>query len=549
VEFDLLLRGGTIVDGTRAPRRRADVGIRGSLVVAIGPDLPTDGARRVIECGGRIVAPGFVEIHSHADFVLTHPAHGRILRGFHHQGVTTLVVGNCGYGAAPCVPEHEEELARVTGFLRPKGAGWGWRDHAAYLEALEGEGVAFNVGALAAHGPIRLAVTGLARRTTTAEEQRAMRREVERALDAGVLGMSAGLMYLPGAFADTDELVELARPLARRGRLFVAHTRNLSHLVVRAVDELIEIGRRAQVAVHHSHLVTSGRRNFHLMDRCLAHLHAADRSGVDVAFDVLMHTGGNSTIDILFPPWITAGGWDEVARRLEDERARAELRRVVEGSQPVWPPWEHGGWCENLPLDLGWDALRLLSSPTGRNVDVVGLTFAEIGARWGTDGFEAACRIAREEAGGASIAMLGQSGFEDDERPLRAALTDELSSVISDAIVRPDLHGSPSAWGTAPRLLGRYVRELGLLDLETAIHKLTAKPARRVGIDRGHLREGAIADIVVFDPATVIDRATFTDPIAAPEGIEHVLIGGTFVIEAGEHRDDVRPGVVLRARS
>ncbi|GIU97828.1 MAG: dihydroorotase [Actinomycetota bacterium] len=549
MELDLLLRGGTLVDGTGAPRRRADVGIRGSTVVAIGPDVPADGARRVIDCRGRIVAPGFVEIHSHADFVLTHPDHGRILRGFHHQGVTTLVVGNCGYGAAPCVSQHEEELRRVTGFMRPDGAGWGWRDHADYLEALERDGVAFNVGVLAAHGPIRLAVAGLAKRTTTVEERRAMRRELERALDAGALGMSAGLMYLPGAFADTDELVELATPLARRGRVFVAHTRNLSHLVVRAVDELIEIGRRAQVAVHHSHLVTSGRHNFHLMDECLEHLHAACRSGVDAAFDVLMHTGGNSTIDILFPPWITAGGWDEVARRLEDELERARLRRVMEGSQPVWPPWEHGGWCENLPLDLGWDALRLLTSPTGRNADVVGLTFAEIGERWGTDGFEAACRIAREEAGGASVAMLGQSGFDDDERPLRAALTDGLSSVISDANVQPDVHGSPSAWGTAPRLLGRYVRELGLLDLETAIHKLSGKPARRLGIERGELAEGAVADLVVFDPATVIDHATFTDPTAPPEGIEHVLVGGTFVVEAGEHRDDARPGAVLRARS
>jgi N-acyl-D-amino-acid deacylase len=528
--LDLKIEGGTVVDGTGEPGGRADVGIRDETIVAVG-DLSREPAGRVLNASGRVVAPGFIDMHSHSDWRLwaNRRAESKV-----RQGVTLEVVGNCGFSPAPASPEHLEELRGFALYL-PRGLDFRWRSVGEYLDALDADGTALNVIQLVGHGTLRIAAMGFARRAPTADELTRMQRWLEEALEAGAWGLSTGLIYAPGSYAATEEIVALARAAARGPAFYASHIRGEGATLLEAVAEAILVGREARLPVQVSHLKAAGRPNWGKVARALAMIDAAAAEGLDVQADVYPYTASSTTLRTLLPDWALEGGVSAMLARLRDPAERARMRRDIEA-----PPAGQG-----LLDRVGWENIMVSYCP-GRK-DAEGRRLTEIAAARGVDPIEAALELIADEAGKAYMVL-----FQLDEADLRRVLAHPRVMVGSDgSALAPygelgEGKPHPRSYGTFPRVLAEYVREQRLLTLAQAVHKMTGMPARRLGLrDRGVLRPGARADLVVFDPRRVADRATYEEPHAYPEGIEHVLVNGRFVIRDGEHTGNL-PGRVLR---
>jgi N-acyl-D-amino-acid deacylase len=515
--FDVVVRGGTVLDGTGGPGLLADIGIRGETIAAVGTIAPEQGAR-IVDATGLHVAPGFVDIHTHSDGdILAYTrAESRVL-----QGVTTELTGNCGSSAAPLggrdVEEQRRRLREELGFDA------GWTDLASYGASVDRARVSVNQALLVGQGTLRRSVAGMENRPLRPEERAAVLAALEEALDQGAFGLSTGLEYTPGRFTPTDEIVDMARLVGRRGGLYASHVRSEDVKLLEAVDEAVTIGRLAGVRVEVSHLKVCGQRNWTRQRGALDLLEGARRQGVDVRADAYPYGAYSTGLTIFIDDWALDGGTPALMRRLKDAAQRARMREAIPA---------------RIEAEPGDPSLITISDVrTGRNRSVVGRTLAAIAADWKMDVADALLRLLEEEEGGVSYVGHAMSPANVEmvlAHPLVMIGSDgsSMAPVGRAAASRPH----PRSYGTYARVLDHYVRERALFDLPTAIRKMTALPAEHIGLrDRGRIGRGLKADLVAFDAARVRDRATFEDPHRHPEGIRHVLVNGVLTVESGAH--------------
>ena len=506
--MDLLIRGGQIIDGTGVPMRRADVGIAAGRLVAVG-DLHWAQARGTIDAQGCIVCPGFIDMHSHADLALLT---GRDMDGRLRQGITTEVLGQDGLSYAPA---SEENLGAWRRYLlglngdAPDPA-WKWHSVGEYLDQLEGR--ASNAVYLIAHGAVRVEAMGWEARPARQREVQAMRSLVRRGLAEGAAGLATGLTYVPCAHAATDELVALCHEVGQVGGLYVTHLRSYGKHLLAAIDEAIEIGRQSGAGVHISHLRMTSPANWGLSPAVLAQIDRAREEGVQVSFDLYPYIAGCAPLFALLPLWAQSGGADRVLARLRDP---AEVQRMM---------------VEMMSWEADWTAYTLSNARSVPCGDWDGATLSEAAAELGMQVEAFIAQLLLESELDATIISAG--GSEEDNACMFAH---PACAVGSDGVLLGK-HPHPRGFGCYPRVLARYVRETGLLTWEEAIQKMTGLPAALLNLpDRGRLREGAWADVVVLDPERVADAATFPEGRLPPVGIEWVLVNGQVVVERGKY--------------
>ncbi len=524
---DLLIRDGDVLDGSGAPARRVDVVVRGGRIVAIEPGYAGQ-AHRVIDARGQVVAPGFIDVKTHSDFTLPlYPrAESRV-----HQGVTTELVGSCGFTAAP-VPAGSLDV--VKDYLTAMGPALDFREtsFARYLEAFPATSV--NTAMQVGHNTLRVATMGLEDRAPSAREMATMERLLQEALEAGAVGLSSGLFTPPGAFARTEELEALVRVAGRRGAGYATHLRDEAGAAFDAVREAIGVAERTGVRTRIVHVKLSGIESWGGAPHLLGELEAARTRGVAIDCDQYPYTTALNPLRNVLPAWVQEGGAERMLQRLGDEKARADIRTEIA---------ERG--LKSFGRIPSWDAVRITTSPTLPGE--VGRTIADIASRRGCDPVDALCSVLLADRG-ATRGLLAAM-HEDDVRTFIACpwvlVGSDGRAVGPGGALANDLP-HPRFYGTFPRILGHYTRDLGLLTLPQAVHKMTGGPAAALGLaDRGLLRPGYAADITVFDPASIADRATFEEPRRYPDGISHVIVNGVPVIDAGAHTG-ARPGRVLR---
>ncbi len=527
--LDLKIEGATVVDGTGAPGSRGDVGIRDDRIAAVG-DLSREPSGSTLRAAGRVVAPGFIDMHSHSDWRLweNRRAESKI-----RQGVTTEVVGNCGFSPAPAASEFLDDLRGFALYV-PKGMDFRWRSVGEYLRAFDAEGTALNLVQLVGHGTLRIAAMGFARRAPSAQELARMQRLMADAMEDGAWGLSTGLIYAPGSYATTEEIVEIARVAARHRGFYASHIRGEGATLLDAVREAIRVGREGELPVQVSHVKAAGRPNWGKVADALALIDAARAEGLDVMADVYPYTASSTTVRTLLPDWALEGGVEAMIRRVGDPETRTRIRRELEA--PVTG--------QSLPDRVGWENVMIASC--AQRKDAEGRRLSELGAARGMDPLDAALELIVDEGGKAFMIL-----FQLDEADLRCALVHPMVMIGSDgsslAPYGPLGTGKPHprSYGTFPRVLGEYAREQRVVGLAEAVHKMTGLPARRLGLrDRGVVAPGAKADLVVFDPKRVADQATYEEPHRYPVGIEHVLVNGRLVVKDGEHTGSL-PGKLL----
>lgn len=500
--YDLLIAGGTIIDGTGSAPYRADVAIAGDRIVRVSRSpLERDSATRVIDASARVVAPGFIDLHAHLDPLLRLPGAESAVR----QGVTTALGGPDGSSPWPLAP---------------------------YLDSAQALGLGMNVAFLTGHNTIRRRVMGMADRAPAADELRRMRQMVAQAMGDGAWGLSTGLKYLPGAYAKTDEVVALASVAADSGGIYTSHLREEGLGLIDGVAEAIEIGRRAHIPVILTHHKVVGKPMWGSSVRTLAMIDSARAAGIDVMADQYPYTATYTGIGVLVPAWARADGDSAFARRLRDPALRDSIVK---------------GIVFNILNDRGGgDISRVQLAKVPWKRDLEGKTLADWARERGmkpTPEVGAELVIDALQRGGVS-AIYHVLDSADVERIMRYPYT----MIGSDGrLVRPgEGHPHPRWYGTFPRVLGHYVRERHVLTLEEAVHKMTGMSAKRLGLrDRGQVAEGMYADLVVFDPKTVEDRATFENPHQYPVGIDYVIVNGTAAVDGGKFTD-ARAGRVLR---
>lgn len=543
---DLLLRNGLVVDGSGAPAYAADVAVDRGRIEQIG-NLGDVEAEQTLDVDGCVIAPGFIDIHSHCDFVLPLPDQGNLLEPFVLQGITTLVVGNCGYAPAPINPETAPLLQSYTAFIKPRDLEWRWHTFGEYLDYLETHGVYLNTVALAAHGALRIAVMGFEARAPRDDELGQMERLLVECLESGAYGLSSGLIYAPGMFATTDELVALAAALRPYDAIYASHVRGSSETLIPAANEVVEIGRRAGVRVQHSHLEAFGKAHWSKVEQTLELHDRLRRGGVDHGFDVIPYAAANTTFLAILPPWSLEGGVDRLLERLRDPDTRRRIRSDVEHLIPDWPTWRPGGWPHNLVAATGWENVWIMWVESEASKHCEGKSVARLAEETGRDPFDVAADLILAERGHVTALYLGVSGDLHEEWALRQILQHPDASIETDAFALGRGTPHPALFGSFPRVLGRYVRDEQLLTLEDAVRKMTSLSAERFGlVQRGLVREGYWADLTVFDPGRIGDNSSYLDPAAAPSGIEHVLINGTLVVSDGRADTTRLAGAVLR---
>ena len=523
--LDLILQGGRVADGTGGPLVSADVGVRGARIAAIGA-LNAAPAARLLDCTGLVVAPGFIDAHSHSDLtLLANPrAESKV-----HQGVTTEVVGQCGMTVFPVREGDKGSLADVCAFL-DADAEWSWTDAAGYLSALEAAGPSVNVAACVGHSAVRGSVLGFGEAEATPDDLARMQRAAQEAFDQGAAGISFGLTYALGCFASFEEVAALCRVAADAGRPCAIHIRDEGAGILESIDEALHVARASGARVHVAHLKAAGAANWGRTAQAIERLERAAEDGLDVSFDAYPYTAGSRHLSGSLPAWAQAGSGKEIAARLHDPSARERIRQHF---AERGPKAEHG--APDGGLDLSRTLITAAKWPD--DGEIVGKSVQQIADERGADPVDCLLDLIAEQEGHVSC-VLEMMSEADVERVLAHRLGCVASDGLAFAPYGPLARGKPHprCYGCFPRLLGRYVRERGLLSLEDAVRKCTSYPAERFGLpDRGVVRVGMAADLVVFDPRTIRDTATYLDPHRYPEGVVYVLVNGQLTIDEGEH--------------
>lgn len=545
--YDTVIQNAEVIDGTGAPAYRADIAIRDDRIAAIG-QFPAE-ANRTINARGLYVMPGVIDPHSHADliFPLDPKKQIELTRCKLAQGVTTTIIGNCGLGCAPVANGNAEAILRaVNAWMTPEPIAWKWRTVGEYLDQIESNGLPMNLAMLAPHGPIRISAMGLAKGSPSKSEMKKMRAMIARAMKDGALGLSTGLIYPPGMYSDTEELKELARVVADYGGVYTSHIRGSSETLIPAVKELLEVGRETGVRVHHSHNEAVGREHWPKIDRALAMEEEAEREGLQVSFDMFPYTAAATMMIAVYPPWALEGGVDQLIERLKDLKTRRRIERDIERKKPSWPPWRKGAWPHNLVSATSWEAIRIGYVESRRNKGYEKLSLAELARLMGKTPFDAISDLIIEERGQVSMLIFEISGERDERELLGKYARHRLSAFCTDAEDYGRGLPHPAAYGAFARILSKYVRDDRALTIEEAVRKMTSYPASIFGLkDRGVIRPGAFADLTIFDPERINDRASYEKPRREATGIKLVLINGRVIFENHQVKNDL-PGSVIK---
>ena len=533
MKFDLLIKGGLVYDGTGVPPVQADIGVCGERIVLVGEGSPLD-ATRLVDATGQVVAPGFIDIHTHSDISLLLDGRGQSKVS---QGVTTEVTGNCGFSPFPINPAHLQLHQDLLAGIGDDALELTWTDVEGYRQVAERKGIAVNIAPLVGHGALRIAAMGVSSAPASAQELASMQALLAQMLDQGAFGMTTGLTYVPSRYAPTSELVSLCETLARRGRLYASHARdrglNGDDHRYGPLNEALQLGRATGVKLQYSHAAINTPSEWGSAGAWTARFEAAVAQGLDAAFDVYPYDASSSALTQYLPAWVQEGGVAAMRERLSDEAtmARAEADLVQ-------------GWSANR-IPWLWDRVVLartdgvLGAMEGKTLEAAAAEAGKTPARYTLE----LCR----EGGNRVMVVL----FYRTEEDMRTFLCCRHALVGSDGSAIPFDQGSrqphPRNFGASVRVLGRFVRELGDMDMGTAINKMTGGVAKRLGMkDRGTLAPGQAADIVIFNADEVRDRGTYLAPCQKATGVLHVLVNGQAVVIDGE-QTDARPGRVLRA--
>ena len=522
--FDLVIKNGLIIDGSGKPGFFGDLGVKGDRIDLVRSEIALP-VHRIIDATGWVVAPGFIDTHSHSDAIaLIDPNECSKI----DQGVTTECVGNCGLSLAPVNREYLSHLQKyISPFLGGIPVNWDWETIGQYLDRIKNP--SRNIAALVGHGTVRIAAMGLENRGPTSHELEKMKDLISESLDQGAFGLSSGLIYPPGLFAETDELIELCKTVANRGGIYSTHIRGESDTLFEAVSEAIQIGEESGVSVLISHHKAGGKKNWGKIKKTLEMVERARAQGIDVHLDQYPYNAGSTTLGSILPPWVHEGGLDQALERLKDPQVRSRIKKEMEQGIKGW---------ENFVEFAGWESIVIAFCEKEKELE--GKSILQIANARGREPAETAFDILLEEAG--KVVMIVYAMSEDD---VRTVMKHPLVMIGTDGIPTSG-KPHPRAYGTYPRILGKYVREEKILSLEEAIRKMTGLPAQKLGLKgRGIIEEGKIADLIIFNPSTIREKSTYLNPHEKPEGIEYVLIGGSIVVERTRLLDSQK-GQVIR---
>lgn len=528
--FDLVIKNARIIDGTGSPWYRGDVGIRDGKIAYIGKIESSENAE-IIDAKDKVLAPGFIDCHTHSDFLLLREPE---MTSKLAQGITTVMIGACGISPAPICDEKKELLDKYVGFTKagvePK---YNWNSFGEYLNVLDELELGVNIAAFLGHGTVRLNVMGFDDRLATTEEMEAMKVQIAEAMEDGAFGMTTGLVYPPGVYSDEDELVELSKVLKDYNGIYLSHLRDESNGLVDSVQEIINIAERAQVPVQGHHHKASGKQNWGIVKTTLKMIEDARTRGVDITLDQYPYPVASTTLRAMLPPWANEGGIEKIKERLQDPETRKKIYDDIINTTD---------WDNTYRNCGGGEGAQILFTP--KTPEFEGKFLNEVGEILGMDPLEAAFELIIKNEGADNACYYSMS--EDD---VKYIMKSPVTMIGSDSIpVAPGAKCHPRTNGTFPRVLGKYVREENVISLEEAISKMTSFPATRFGLHgKGLIKPGMDADLVLFNQDTVIDGADFEDPIKPPRGVEYVLVNGKVAMVDNEFKD-VREGRVLRRR-
>ena len=537
--LDIKIINAKIIDGTGSPAYDGEVGIVEDKITKIG-DLSNEDAKTVIDAKGNVVAPGFIDMHTHSDMSLVYDrnASSRI-----RTGVTTDVIGNCGIGVAPVKEENRQLLldylgTRIVGSM-PVKLELKWDSYESYIKYMEENPPAVNVAPLLAQGPIRIYEMGFSKEEPTDKELENMVQLGDDCMKQGPLGMTSGLVYLPGEYTTQKELVELCKKVAKYDGFYATHMRNEGDEIFEAMDEAIDVARQSGVRLHISHLKCLGYKNFGQTDKLFEKINKAREEGLKVSFDVYPYNAGMTSLSAMLPPWMFEGGVDKMVERLTDEKNRKQIVHDIENGLPGWQNF--GGSLRS------WDDVTIVSVTQDEDAWMEGMKLTEIAAKWDKDIYNTMFDILYKENGRVQITVVLM-----DENDVQTILlhpdsmvgSDSMSLATEGLLAKTSTH--PRAFGTQAKVLGEFVREKKCFSLEEGVKKLTYNPAQILKIEgRGLLKEGNFADIVIFNPDTIKDMATYKNPKQYPVGIDTVIVNGVVAFEDGKQLD-VLPGRFLK---
>lgn len=527
----ILIKNGLIVDGLLNKPFKSDLLIENNKITKISEGINED-VDRVIDAKDRVVCPGFVDTHSHSDLMmLVNPYNEVKIR----QGITTEVLGQDGISMAPLpkkfINPWRKNLAGLDG--ESDDIDWEYETTDNYLSLMEKGGVGLNESYLVPHGNIRMEAMGLVDEPATEEQIKKMCEITEREMKAGSYGLSSGLIYIPCAYSKTNELIEMCKVVAKYDGVFVVHQRSEADTIINSMEEILEIGRKSGVKIHFSHFKVCGKQNWKYIGQMEEMLDKGEKEGLKISYDQYPYAAGSTMLGVILPPWAHDGGTDKLIERLNNKELREKMKEDMKNGIPGW---------DNFVAFAGIDQIFVTSVKTDKNKDVIGKSLEEIGKMRGLDPLDATFDLLRDEEN--AVGMVDFYGLE--EHVIKFLKRPE-QNVCTDGLLSGKPH--PRAYGSFPKVLGRYVRELKVLTLEEAIHKMTKKATDAMSIkDRGSLEIGKFADIVIFDKDTIIDKGTFVDSTQYPEGIDYVIINGSVVLEQGKY-NKILPGKVLRKES
>ncbi len=524
MDFDLIIKQGTVIDGTGMSGQNLDIGIRDDTIARLDPQIPHNRCP-VICAKGLIVAPGFIDIHSHSDFLwFARPESDSKI----FDGVTTEICGNCGMSAFPLRGKLRE---RRTRGLAKYGIVPAWQSAEEFYDAAEKAKSSVNRAFLVGHGNIRACTLEYENRKPDPHELILMRKDLEEALESGAFGMSSGLIYPPGCYATAEEITEMCRVVEKYGGFYTTHIRNEGDMLEEALSEAIDVSKRSGVRLQVSHLKTSGNRNWHKINNVKATIEGAIGEGIDVTCDRYPYIAAATDLDVILPNWVYEGGTERQIERLKNPKIRKRIAK------------EMARKCD----DIFWSGLMISSVYSDRNKWMEGKAILEIARHLNKSPLETVFNVLIDEDTRVDIFL-----FSMCEENLEKILEWDFVFVGSDSSVRAtqgilsEGKPHPRSYGTFSRVLGKFCREGNVLSVEKAIQKMTGLPAQKVGLDRrGLIKERYFADITVFDPGKVIDRSTFTEPHHYSEGIEYVIVNGKVTIENGKH-NGITNGRILR---
>jgi N-acyl-D-amino-acid deacylase len=519
--YDIVIKNGKIIDGSGNPYYYADIGIKEEKIVKIGKlgDIQAD---RVIDARGLVVCPGFIDVLGQSSFTLLidGKAESKVF-----QGVTTEIFGE-GISVAPITPPLRKQLLLWYGALPFEVK---WNNFTEYFSQLKQKGISLNAGSYVGAASIRMCVLGFDDRPPSEEEMEKMKQLTAQSMEEGALALSSALVYPPGSFATTEQLIELSKVASRYGVIYITHMRSEAENLLEGIDEAMEIGKKANIPVEIFHFKAAGQKNWHLMEKAIKKINQARAQGQDITADSYPYTAGATSLSAIIPPWASDGGPQKLLERLEDAAARKKIAHQIETNSEGW---------ENFYLASGgWDKILVSSVSIEKNKHLEGKNILEVAKIRNQPPMEAFFDLLIEEKAqvGAVLFMMSQDNIAAKMKQTWVAISTDADALSPEGILGKG-KPHPRAYGTYPRVLGRYVREKGIITLEDAIRKMTSLPAQRMGIqDRGLLKEGMYADITIFNPNTIIDKATYVDPHQFSVGVDYVLVNGQIVVEKGKH--------------